>query len=183
MYMKMDKTKESKSRASALSVAQKQGSQKQALAFVDNRQTTSVQKKFQEINNWCQQIETSQLMAHANGCSCVSCTGASMQHSGLQAVQAKSMGNNLMVYQLAKCPLCSQLPDYDDHSDRNCPLMRDESSEVEEVAKEIKSEKIPGWKKKGGKGVKMGKGERELRKRDGHGMMTKDQAKRYVPDY
>jgi hypothetical protein len=56
------------------------------------------------------------------------------------------------------------------------------SEEAQEVQREVAAPKKQGWQKNA-QGVKMGLGERDLRKRDDHGMMSKEQAKRYVKDY
>jgi hypothetical protein len=62
-------------------------------------------------------------------------------------------------------------------------MQEDEPAEVvEEVRREIVEAKRQGWQKHA-QGVKMGLGERDLRKRDDHGMMTKEQAKRYAKGY
>lgn len=134
----------------------------------------------------------------STGCGCASCSpsmestsAAPTGVSGLAAaagsttlVQRKSeappVGNG--VVQLF-CGVCAALGEDSDHGKRTCPY-RDESEE-ELVPEEVIEgpEKVPGWKKKGKAKVKVGKGERELRKRKGHGMMTKDQARRYVPNY
>jgi hypothetical protein len=80
--------------------------------------------------------------------------------------------------------MCAALGEDSDHGPKTCPYQQE--SEEEEPATEVvieKGDKVPGWKKRGTAKVNMGPGERDLRKRKGHGMMTKDQARRYVSGY
>ena len=91
---------------------------------------------------------------HAKGCGCSSCTVTQRQApSTIQAVEGP-------VAQL-NCKYCGS----DKHNNKNCPYGTDTGNPNHRMS------------------VMKGKGERDKRKREGHGMMTKDQAKRYVPNY
>jgi hypothetical protein len=85
------------------------------------------------------------------------------------------------------CETCKAIDGKElDHSLKNCPYYVEEQSDdggEKEQPKVEEPPKLQGWQKKGSQKVKMGKGERDLRKRKGHGMMSKEQAGRYVPGY
>ncbi|MDD5035844.1 MAG: DUF4157 domain-containing protein [Methylococcaceae bacterium] len=128
------------------------------------------------------------------GCGCPSCTSqrksaskAPIVESGLAAgawnIPSIQMKGVLQLY----CETCMAIDGVErEHSLKNCPHYAESDSDTDETYEEKELEepkKKQGWQKSGNSKVKMGKGERDLRKRSGHGMMTKEQAKRYIPGY
>ena len=97
-------------------------------------------------------------IAHGPGCGCAGCAGQAI--SAAPTLQAKVEGGGKDVVQL-NCKYCGSSK----HINKNCPIGPN------------------GGNPNRGTPVTAGKGERDLRKRKGHGMMTKEQAKRYVPKY
>ena len=86
------------------------------------------------------------------------------------------------------CATCKAIDNKElEHSVKNCPYYVEDTSDSEDEKKEEKKveepKKLQGWQKGGNQTVKMGKGERDKRKRKGHGMMSKEQARRYVSNY
>ena len=106
------------------------------------------------------QVAQRQVAPHAYGCSCPSCLpGRAPEPTA--PVQAKAATESGGVVQL-NCKYCGSMM----HSNATCPKRQGYSANPNHSAP-----------------VRMGKGPRDLRKRKGHGMMTKKQAKRYVPGY
>lgn len=140
-------------------VQQKQGRVKPTMQMKggvkvnDNR---GLEKEADQMGIRALQMKAKSGDAHAKGCSCATCSGSAVQRKEAEVVQEKSAE----VVQL-NCKHCGSA----DHNNKNCPIG---------PASGNPNHNAP---------VKKGKGERDMRKRQGHGMMSKDQAKRYVKGY
>lgn len=122
--------------------------------------------------------------AHSKNCGCSSCSGTTQLKTGSVTLSVTQLYNGSGVIQLV-CRFCKDVPGFDaEHKTGEvdvCPFAEEAEPESgKEKKKEVEAPKK--WSKVSSN-VKPGKGERDKRKRPGHGMMTKEQAERYVRDY
>jgi hypothetical protein len=181
-------------------IAQRKGTDKTAFQFADHRPAALAQRELQSSVAQGPQIQglsvvqamaqvqpkaqIVQRMTHAKGCSCGACGLQASVATMRPTLQAKAISASMGPVQLVTCPIHGTDADYDGHSDRKCPDMQEPEDDKKAEAAPVKEVEIPkkkGWQKQSG--VKAGKSERDKRKRKGHGMMTKNQARRYVPNY
>lgn len=157
MYVQVEKQKWNKNRVVDNSVTQKRSNRKQVLWFMDNRLEGITQRKLDDdqIGDAWEKVEK-----YARK------KGVELNEEQNDEIQEYFDAYNTPNKAISAMPGARELID----------------SWVEVEVEDVEFVPVKKWSKKQSN-VKMGKSEREKRKRKGHGMMSKEQARRYVPNY